>query len=418
MLSKIEETINSFLRKYPRIKKIIKRIYQFFWYIISPKEKKFGDIKRVVPYDDYEYFFGYYDKSPWNADERYMLCLRAKCTFKDVSPKEEAEIVLIDTKNDNKIEIIGKTKTWNVQQGCMLQWLGPEYKEKIIYNDFRNEKYCSVIYNINTHEEKIIEEPVYSVANNGKIALTLNFSRLYDLRPGYGYYNIQDTGKGIACPDEYCIKKINLENGEIKNILKYEDFAKFDETKNMKEAIHKVNHIMINSEGTRFMVLHRWFNGDKKTTRLVTANIDGSEMYNLLDEGMISHCCWKNNEEILAWAHKNNIGNRYYLLKDKSKDFKVMWEEELLSDGHPTYSPNGKYIITDSYADRKRMCHIFLMNSSNMKVKELARVFEPFKYDNDTRCDLHPRWDRKSEKVCFDSVFEGKRALYYINIDE
>ena len=70
-------------------------------YLISPKIKFKGDIKRITPIDEYEYFFGYYDKSPWNADERYMVCLRAKCTWKDVSPKEPAEIVLIDTQNNN-----------------------------------------------------------------------------------------------------------------------------------------------------------------------------------------------------------------------------------------------------------------------------------------------------------------------------
>ena len=415
---KIEQTINSFLSRYPKLKFIVKRCYQGMMYLTSKKVKYEGNIKKVSPNDDYEYFFGYYDKSPWNIDEKYMICLRAKCTYKDVSPKEEAEIILIDIDSNCKIEVIGKTKTWNVQQGCMLQWLGPDYNEKIIYNDFRNNKYCSIIYNIRTHEEKIVEEPVYTVAKNGKVALTLNFSRLYDLRPGYGYYNIKDTAKGIACPDEYCIKKINLETGKVEGVLKYTDFATFNENKNMKNAIHKVNHIMINPDCTRFMVLHRWFNGDKKTTRLVTVDMDGRDMYNLLYDGMVSNCCWKNNNEILAWAHKEKIGNQYYLLKDKTKEYKVMWKNELTSDGHPTYSPNGKYIITDSYADRKRMCHIFLMNTENTEVREIAKVFEPFKYDNDTRCDLHPRWDRKSKRICFDGVFEGKRALYTLKIEE
>ena len=31
---------------------------------------------------------------------------------------------------------------------------------------------------------------------------------------------------------------------------------------------------------------------------------------------MISHSCWKNDDEILSWAHTNKYGNKYYLLKD------------------------------------------------------------------------------------------------------
>ena len=44
----------------------------------------------------------------------------------------------------------------------------------------------------------------------------------------------------------------------------------------------------------------------------------------------------------------------------------------------------------------------------------MARVFAPFKYDNDTRCDLHPRWNHQGDKICFDSIFEGHRGLYAV----
>ena len=49
-------------------------------------------------------------------------------------------------------------------------------------------------------------------------------------------------------------------------------------------------------------------------------------------------------------------------------------------------------------------------------VKVIARVFAPFKYDNDTRCDLHPRWNRAGDKICFDSIFEGHRGLYVVDV--
>lgn len=45
-------------------------------------------------------------------------------------------------------------------------------------------------------------------------------------------------------------------------------------------------------------------------------------------------------------------------------------------------------------------------------------MFAPFKYDNDTRCDLHPRWNHAGNKICFDSVFEGHRGLYTVSIPE
>ena len=74
----LEQKINYQLNKYPGIKKYIKRGYQRAMYALSKKIKSEGDIVRVSPNDSMsEYFFGYYDKSPWDATGRYMLCMRA-----------------------------------------------------------------------------------------------------------------------------------------------------------------------------------------------------------------------------------------------------------------------------------------------------------------------------------------------------
>lgn len=414
MIKKIENKVNQTLQKYPGVKKLVKRVYQFGMYSLSPKIKFEGNIERISPNDGMEYFFGYYDKSPWDATDRYMLSLRVENTYKSVAPSEPAEIILFDTQDNYSYRVLGTTSTWNVQQGCMLQWLGPDYKERIIYNDFRNGKYCSVILNIKTNEEITIPAPVYSVANNGKFALTLDFSRLHRLRPGYGYSNLPDKTQNEKCPDYPAIWIINLENGEVKPLLKYTDFASFNTRSDMVGAEHKVNHMMLNPSGNRFMVLHRWINGTKKFTRLLTINIDGSDMYILNDDNMTSHCYWKNDEEIIAFAHKKSDGNGYYLFKDKSNIYKKKWPE-LSFDGHPSFSPDGRYMVTDTYPDRARLASVYLINVENDEIERVARVFTPFKYDNNVRCDLHPRWNNTGNKICIDTVFEGKRGLYIID---
>ena len=413
MIKKIENGLNSILLKSPVIKKLIKRTYQFSMYAISPKIKSEGDIVRISPKDGMEYFFGYYDKSPWDATDRYMLCMRAKNTYKSVAPKEEAEILLFDTQDNNSYKIIATTKTWNVQQGCMLQWLGPDYSERVIYNDFRDGKYCSVILDIKTNEEKVISMPVYSVSSDGRFALTLDFSRLHRLRKEYGYSNIEEITKNEKCPDKPCIWHVSLESGESKPLLKYTDLENFEPRQEMKDAEHKVNHIMLSPSGGRFMVLHRWLDGSNKYSRLITMNSDGSDLYNLSDDDMVSHCYWKSDEEILAYLRKQEGGNGYYLMKDKTLEYKKLWTE-LSSDGHPSYSPDGSFVVTDTYPDRKRIASLYCIKTKNNEIKKLARVFAPFRYDNDVRCDLHPRWSRKGDKVCFDSVFEGRRGLYVV----
>jgi hypothetical protein len=383
-------------------------------YTISPKIKSEGNIMRVSPNDGAEYFFGYYDKSPWSGDGRYMLCMKAKNTWSEPDPIDTADILLIDTKKGYSIKKLATTRTWNVQQGCMAQWLGPDFNERIIYNDLRDDKYCSVILNVKSGEERVIYMPVYTVSQDGETALSLDFSRLHNLRKGYGYAAIPEKTAGQAIPDSTAIWKANLKTGDVVALFKYADFANFEPRPEMKGAVHKVNHIMLSPSGKRFMVLHRWFQGQRKYTRLVTCNIDKSEMYNLSDDDMVSHCYWRNDNEILAFENKHNSGAGYYLMKDQSDEYIHKWPE-MCADGHPSYSPNGHLVVTDTYPDRARIASVKVMDGD--KVNIVARVFAPFKYDNDTRCDLHPRWSRDGKYICFDSIFEGHRGLYIIPIE-
>lgn len=416
-----EQKINYQLNKYPRIKKVIKRGYQLTMYAISPKIKSEGNIICVSPNDEMEYFFGYYDKSPWDATGRYMLCMRAKDTWSEPDPIGEADIILIDTHHGNSVKKLATTHTWNVQQGCMAQWLGSSFKEEILYNDLRDGKYCSVILNVNTMSERVLPLPVYTVSNDGKTALTLDFSRLHNLRLGYGYAEIPEKTKGFALPDEPCIWKMDIEMGEVMPLLKYTDFASFEPRPEMLEdgSVHKVNHLMLSPNGNRFMVLYRWFCGQRKYTRLITCNVDGTDMYVLSDDDMVSHCYWKNDEEILAFERKKDGGPGYYLMKDKTQEWQHLWPQ-LCNDGHPSYCPtDNSLVVFDTYPSRSRVQEVKLCRDTDVEGKDMkviARVFSPFKYDNDTRCDLHPRWSRDGKKVCFDSVFEGHRGLYVVEV--
>ena len=422
----IEQKINYQLNKFPIVKRVIKRVYQIGMYVVSHKIKSEGDIIRVSPDDtEYEYFFGYYDKSPWDITDRYMLCMRAKNTWSEVSPKETADILIIDTQrlesDPNRVKKIAETKAWNVQQACMLQWLGPDFRSKIIYNDFRDGIYCSVILSLKTMKETVISAPVYTVSADGRFALTLDFSRLYNLRPGYGYYNVPEKTKGIGLPDATAVWKINLDTGEVIELLKYIDFDRFEPREEMLEegSVHKVNHLMINPNGKRFMVLYRWFNGHRKYTRLITCDTDGTDMFVLSDDDMVSHCCWKNNSTILAFENKKKTGPGYYLMKDKTQKYMHCWPQ-ISNDGHPSYNPDRSFIVTDSYPDRSRIARIKIMDGDERKkgCTTITKVFAPFKYDNDTRCDLHPRWNHKGDMICFDSVFEGHRGVYVQKINK
>ena len=411
----LEQKISQKLNQYPAVKRAVKRAYQHVMVALSAKKDHEGEIVRLSPDDpEHEYFFGYYDKSPWDASGRYVICLKAENTWAEPAPKAPAELLLIDTAENNAARKIAETHAWNVQQGCMAQWLGPGFDREIIYNDFRDGRFVSVVLDVFTGRESVRKMPVYSVSSDGRFALTLDFARLHRLRPGYGYSNLEDETKDQKLPDAPCVWRLDLAENTAEPVLSYTGLASFEPRAEMAGAEHKVNHIMLSPDGKRFMVLHRWRNGTRKYSRLVTANADGTELYNLSDDDMVSHCCWQDDGTILAFENKKGTGAGYYRMRDRTQEYCRLWPH-IGADGHPSFSPDGRLVVTDTYPNRKRMAVLKVLNEDFNIV--IAKVFAPFRYDNETRCDLHPRWSRDGKAICFDSVFEGHRGLYMVPLD-
>lgn len=409
-IGKFEIWVHDHILKNDKLRHTLYGAYQRTLYTVSPKIKAEGRITKITPDDEFEYLFGYYDKCPWSDDGRYLLALRVGSARKEADSCEPADIVRIDTAT-RAVEKLAVSHSWNVQQGCMAQWLSDC---EILYNDFRDGKYRGVILNLSTKEERLTQLPIYALSQDKTTALSLDFSRLHRLRPGYGYANLPEATKDEPCPDSPCIWRLDMATGAATPLLRYTELASFEPKDSMRGAEHKVNHLMISPNGKRFMVLHRWFRDGVKYTRLITCGMDGKALYNLSDDDFVSHCCWKNDREIISYLNKRNGGKGYYLLKDGTGDYERLWPS-LLMDGHPTCSYDGKYVVTDTYPDRKRIQSIYVMDGG--RVKRIARVFSPFRYGGNVRCDLHPRWSRDGRQICFDGSFDGKRAVYLIDAE-
>lgn len=404
------DKIKKMLTKYPRVRLLIKKVYYLIGYLQTKKDKCFGQLE-LMSDPKTENLVGYYDKCPWNSDESKFLYSSVANANKYCAAKTKCKIIIRNT-HDGEVEELAETNCWNSQQGCMLQWLGPNFDRKVIYNDYEDGEYCSFIVDIETREKTKICMPVYDVSKNGDFALTLDFSWLHKYRPGYGYINKvnERTENDFDLP---CIWKIDIPNNSSKPLLTYRQLVEFMPKETMRGAIHKVNHIMISPNGKHFMFLHRWILDNVKYDRLLVCDMDGLSMINLLDEDMVSHSFWLNDKEIITFAKTYDKGNAYYILNIVNKKCDIV-DYMPKVDGHPSLSPNGKFIITDSYPTFNRTQSVFLVSIEEKQTKEIARVSSSPKYIEDCRCDLHPRWNRSSNKICIDAAIGKYRNVYQI----
>ena len=404
----LERKIARLLENFPELKKGVKYSYQYLNYLLYKKNNNVIldnriELKEVD--NSCGNFWGYYDKSPINQ-ENILYNSFDKNKKYNVRDSKKIDIFL----NYNKVS---ETNTWNWQQGSMLTWLD---KNRFIHNLYRDGEYISKIIDTKKNEEKVIDYPIYSMSKDGNFSVSLNFSRLAKLRPDYGYFN-SDYSNIEKVDFNDGIYYIDLLKNERKLIISFKTLLEFCPRKEMEEAWHKVNHIEISPNGSRVMFHHRWFDDSgRKWSRLITANVDGSGLFLLSDDDMVSHCIWKNDEEIAGWLRKKDIGDRYYLLKDRSSDYKIIGEGILTEDGHPSFSKDGKWMLTDTYPDKSRMCNLLLFNLEDTRLVRLGKFFSPFKYYGETRCDLHPRFNPCGKKLTFDSVHSETRKMYEMDI--
>jgi hypothetical protein len=416
--SNYEKTIAKTLSFLPFIKQPIKWFYQLLNYYSSKKDYLCKCKHPILNFNNanLESFFGYYDKSPENETGKYIIFQQSlRKTNKKPSSKIPVQIVLKNIENE-KEQIIGKSYSYNWHQGTKLQWLS---EETFIYNfyDKTAHNYKSRIYNATENrEEAIINSPVYDCFKT-EYALSVNFSRLAKLRPDYGYRNVNETidlqynkNDGIFYTD--------LKNNTHKLLISLQQLIDISALSSMKNAKHKVNHIMISPDGDKFIFLHRWFiKGGKRFDRLLVANKKGENIRILADEGMVSHCCWYGNDTVIGFLRQPLYNDSFYKIDVNTLDVQLLSRKLLgLGDGHPSVCND--LMAFDSYPDRSRMKKLFIYNLKNDTLDEIGEFFEPMKYFGETRCDLHPKWNYDGSKIFIDSVHEGKRNFYEINLNK
>jgi hypothetical protein len=391
------------------------------------------------------HFFGYYDKQQWDATGRYILGLEVEFIDRPPEPEDVAVVGMVDTAEGNRFIPLDETTAWNWQQGCMLQWLGSAAERLIIYNAREGDRYVSRIRDVRSSEALTLPRPIYAVSRDGTQAVSLNFSRLGYLRPGYGYVGVPDPWEGDPHPAEDGIYWMDLASGESRLIITLEQMARVEPHPTMEGATQRFNHLLINPDGTRFIFLHRWGRRPQENLwhRMFTANLDGSGIHMVVD-GMVSHFEWRDPRHILAWARQKGRGDHYYLIEDQKGRLygelapgpsllrlrsgqacgrgeqgewaEVVGEEALTCDGHCSYSPDGRWILTDTYPDVERMRTLILYRAPEGPRVDIGRFYAPPWTDVQLRCDLHPRWSRDGWQVCFDSLHEGERQMYVVDV--
>ncbi len=369
------------------------------------------------------HWFGYYDKWQFDPTDRYVLGMEVDFEGRSPTADDVIKIGMIDLQDNDKWIELGESCSWGWQQGCMLQWR-PGSKSEILWNDRQGDHFVCHILNVFTRNKRTIPYPIYTVSPDGKIAVTPDFRRIQDMRPGYGYPGLPDPYKNNLAPRENGIFRVDLETGKAKLIISLADIAKLPyEHADLSKAKHYFNHLLFNPDGSRFIFLHRWrFPGKSGFgTRMLTATPDGKDIHVVDGYGRTSHFIWRDPKHILAWAWHPSYKNAFYLYEDGTNKVEIVGKDIMTRNGHCTYLPQSdhQWILNDTYPDKNRNQNVYVYHIPTRKKIDLGFFHSPRSYTGEWRVDTHPRSSRSGTKVVIDSAHGGNgRQLYLIDISK
>jgi hypothetical protein len=365
------------------------------------------------------HWFGYYDKLQFDPSGRYVLGMEAGFEHRSPKPDDVVKVGIIDTGEGYRWIELGESRAWNWQQGCMLQWL-PGSKDEVLWNDRAGGEFVCHVMNVRTRDRRTIPSAIYAVSPDASWAVSCDFRRLNDCRPGYGYAGIADPNSGNMTPDDAGVWKIDPVTGKKRLIVSIADAARIPYPPGYsKGAKHWFNHLLISPDGGRFIFLHRW-RGEKEgrgfSTRLFTAGADGSQLHVLDPNGKTSHFIWRDPRTVLAWAWHPSHGEKFYLFQDRTDKVEAVAPDLMPVNGHCTYLPGNPWILNDTYPDKDRLQHVYLYDTQTLTRHPLGDFHSPPEYTGEWRCDTHPRFSPDGRKVVIDSAHNGGRQLYLIDV--
>lgn len=378
-----------------------------------------GTLDIITPDDGYHYFFAYYDMRATgkNGQNPRHLCHRVK--FYDRLPTAD-DVCEIGYLENGAFVKIAETTAWNFQQGAMLQY-HPYLDHTVYYNVCEDGKFMTVTHNFVTGEKQYTDRATACISPDGKWGLAANFGRIFAFRPGYGYAGFVDEGADVSAPANDGVFLVNMETGRSELIASYEKIAPMCGLEAGKKVL--VNHITFAPNSDRYVMLFRSFpeliNGKMNWKTSLIAGDRAGNLRVVLPAGMFSHYYWKNEEELLIYCEIEGKKGMYLV-----NVLTGAWHryDDPFFDGagnrdiHCSFSPDGNYIIGDSYRiDGYRQLMAYSLKTDTMRC--LVKSYDPQLPIVDIRCDLHARFVWDGKYISFDTVHDHKRQIALLSAD-
>jgi len=406
----IEQAIGGFLDRYPRLKDTVETVYQRASYHLlsdSDFEYEVHENAKLCRVDDAfgvnlgECLVGFYDICPWNESMDRFL----------VHEIRDGKLAIVVLEDGVKREV-ATTSAWNYQQGSRAQW-HPTREEAVVFNDLDGDEPVTRVVDIEGEKLERYEGHLQAMNPTGGDFLAVDYRRYDRNSPAYGYG--LGEGESLGDPAEEGIVRVDTDGG--KEVIVPFETLRSAAGGDVPQDCHYIHHSLYAPGGERFVFLHRWREAERRRTRLCVSDLTG-DVREVLAHDSLSHFSWLDESRLFLWGGSAEHGRGYHIVDVDTGDVEYVEELDGFGDGHPSVSPDGEWVVTDTYPDRTRTRSLWLYHVESGRSVRVGGFFSPFGLDGPTRCDLHPRWSRDRQYFSIDSAHKGVRRSYTVDVGE
>jgi hypothetical protein len=210
-----------------------------------------------------------------------------------------------------------------------------------------------------------------------------------------------------------------MESGRARLVVSYAELAAYCPRPLTTPVL--IGRSLTNWSSTRVLVSFRYFDAETDTwpTAILTMGPDGDDRHLLVGfENMPKHFDWFDDDRLFIWATYADSGRGWHLVTDRADQHVPVARGTLEVDGHISRPVGGGPMLTDTFPDEQRQQHLFLYGPASERVVKLGSWDSPWLGSMDLRCDLDPSWSPTSRLVTFNSIHEGYRACYVIDVGD
>tara|TARA_Y100001970_G_scaffold269313_1_gene361595 strand:- start:412 stop:1665 length:1254 start_codon:yes stop_codon:yes gene_type:complete len=411
--NQLEKRISNFLKLNPKLHSYVKLTYQRLSFFLNHEKNFKLSIDKDCIITDLEVsnsFFGYFDHTPWSDNMKYFIL--------HVIDKNKIKLNLYSFKKSKIFfeKELTNSKFYNFQQGIRPIWID---ENRIVFNRFINDKLIASIYNAQDKTFTDLNFPIQEMSSKNNLLISMDYYKLDYINKDYGY-GIQ--GKAIK-NEINGIVGYNFIQDKTVFKLSSNDIHAISKNRNLPLTKCEINHVHHSPYDNSFVFIYR-NKSHNGFSELYHYDYKVNALKVIYSGSLMSHYCWIDKNIIFAYLEHNGKTGFFEINYNDSISITqniLPDPKDNLSDGHPSVSPNNRWIVFDTYPDKSRQSHLYIIrnNSVNKSQKILiGKFYSPLKFNGYNRCDLHPRWSPDGNYISIDSAHRGERKTYLIDISK